>query len=115
MATKKGKSANLGVSAEGGSGRKYVSQADVPAYSLGDALRVASAISENFGKAPTRPLRVAQAMNVSPQSSVFKVICGASIAYGLTEGGYNAAEVSLTALGRRAVAPVREGDDQAAK
>lgn len=67
------------------------------------------------GKSATRPLRVAQAMNVSPTSSAFKMLCGASIAYGLTEGGYNAAEISLTPLGRRVVAPTKEGDDQSAK
>lgn len=54
-------------------------------------------------------------MNVSPTSSAFKMLCGASIAYGLTEGGYNAAEISLTPLGRRVVAPTKEGDDQSAK
>lgn len=114
MASTKSKSVKSGVAAES-TGRKYLSQSDVPAYSLEQALRVATAISDNFGKGPTRPLRVAQAMNVSPQSSTFKMLCGASIAYGLTEGGYNAAEISLTALGRRVVAPLKEGDDQAAK
>jgi predicted nucleotide-binding protein len=43
------------------------------------------------------------------------MMCGASIAYGLTEGGYNAEAISLTALGRRIVAPTSEGDDFAAK
>jgi predicted nucleotide-binding protein len=110
----KNKLVKSGVAAES-SGRKYVSQSDVPAYPLDQALRVATAISDNFGKGPTRPLRVAQALNMSPQSSTFKMLCGASIAYGLTEGGYNAAEISLTALGRRVVAPLKEGDDEAAK
>lgn len=41
-------------------------------------------------------------------------MCGASIAYGLTDGGYNSNEITLTALGRRALAPTREDDDKAA-
>lgn len=92
-----------------------LSQSDVPAFSLGEALRVAEALNDNFGKNPTKPLRVAQAMNLSPSSSGFRMMCGASIAYGLTEGGYNAEAISLTALGRRIVAPTSEGDDFAAK
>jgi len=42
-------------------------------------------------------------------------LCGSSIAYGLTEGGYNANHITLTDLGRRIVAPTEEGDDSAAK
>src|SRR5688500_6362645 len=76
--------------------RKYVSQADVPNCSLAKALRVAAAISDNYAKAPTKPLRVAEALEMSPTSGPFRALCGASIAYGLTEGGYNAAVISLT-------------------
>jgi hypothetical protein len=96
-------------------GRKYVSQTDVPAYSLGQALRVAQSIADNYGKSPTKPLRVAQAMAMAPQSSTFRMLCGASIAYGLTDGGYNSENIALTPLGRRIVAPMKEGDDTAAK
>lgn len=95
--------------------RGYLSQADVPAYSLGQALRVPRALAENYGKAPTKPLRVAQAMAMLPGSSHFRMLCGAAIAYGLTEGGYNSEQVALTTLGRRIVAPTKEGDDLAAR
>lgn len=95
--------------------RGRISQADIPAYSLEMASRVPRAISDSLGKNPSRPLRVAQAMGLSPTSSGFRMLCGASIAYGFTEGGYNAETISLTALGRRLVAPVREGDDAAAR
>lgn len=100
---------------EGGKGRKMVSQSDVPAHDLEQAIRIPSAIADNYGKSPTKPLRVAQAMDLSPNSSFFRVLCGTSIAYGLTEGGYNADVISLTPLGKRIVAPTREGDDVAAK
>jgi len=95
--------------------RAYVSQTDVPARSLEHALRVCQAIADNYGKAPTRPLRVAQALNMLPTSSHFRTLCGASIAYGLTEGGYNSDEISITPLGRRIAAPTKEGDDLAAR
>jgi hypothetical protein len=92
-----------------------VSQSDVPAYSLSKALRVASAIADSYGKHPTKPLRVADAMGLTPTSSGFRMLCGAAIAYGLTQGGYNADLISLTPLGRRIVAPTMEGDDLAAR
>ena len=95
--------------------RAYVSQSDVPAHSLDEALRVAQSLSDNFGKSPTKPLRVAHAMSLSPVASGFRMLAGASIAYGLTEGGYNAEQISLTPLGRRIVAPLSEGDDLAAR
>src|SRR5436190_12636544 len=95
--------------------RKYLSQTDVPAYGLDAALRVPTAIADNYGKNPTKPLRVAQAMNMQPGASGFRMLCGASIAFGLTEGGYNSEQIALTPLGRRIVAPTREGDDIAAR
>lgn len=96
------------------SSRKYLSQSDVPAFPLSAALRVSKAICDNYGKNPTKPLRVAQAMDLSPGSSGFRMLCGASIAYGLTDGGYNSEQISITPLGRRIVAPTSEGDDYAA-
>jgi predicted nucleotide-binding protein len=95
--------------------RSRVSQEDVPAYSLAEATRVARALHENFGKQPGTALRLAGAMGLSPTSSVFKMLTGASIAYGLTEGGYNAANITLLPLGQRIVRPTEEGDDLTAK
>lgn len=95
--------------------RPYLSQADVPRFGLDQALRVAEAIANEHGKQPTRPLLVAQAMGVKPGASQFRMLCGTSIAYGLTNGGYNAKVIELTPLGRRIVAPTEEGDDDAAK
>lgn len=94
---------------------KRVSQSEIPSCSLSKAIRVATAIADSYGKHPTKPLRVAEAMGMTPTSGPFRAICGASIAYGLTEGGYNAEFISLTPLGRRIVAPTEEGDDEAAK
>jgi predicted nucleotide-binding protein len=95
--------------------RTYISQAEVPAHSLIQALKVPQAIADNYGKNPTKPLRVAEAMGLTPSSGHFRMLCGAAIAYGLTDGGYNSETIAITALGRRIVVPTREGDDLAAK
>lgn len=94
--------------------RSYLSQSDVPGLALESALRVPRALADSYAKQPTRPLRVAEALEMTPTSGTFRTLCGASIAYGLTEGGYNAETIALTDLGRRIVAPTEEGDDQKA-
>lgn len=54
-------------------------------------------------------------MGMLPTSGTFRTLTGASVAYGLTEGGAQADEIALSDLGRRVVAPTHEGDDIAAK
>lgn len=78
--------------------RTYLSQSDVPWHSVDKALTVAEAIVNNYGSKPTKPLDVAAALGVLPNSSGFKMLTGASIAYGLTEGGWNAPQIALTPL-----------------
>lgn len=95
--------------------RKYLSQGEVPALGLESALRIVQAIADNYACQPTKPLGVAQALNMSPTSGTFRALCGAAIAYGLTEGGYSAVTISLTALGKKIVKPLNEGDDLHAK
>jgi predicted nucleotide-binding protein len=95
--------------------RTYLSQEDVPAYALDDALRVGRALVEQYGGRAATPLDVAAAMEMQPSSGGFRMLCGAAIAYGLTNGGYNAQEISLTPLGKRILRPLSEGDDMAAK
>lgn len=95
--------------------RAYISQADIPALSLEKALRIAAAIGDNYGFKPATPLQVGKALDVAPTTSGFKMLAGASIAYGLTTGGYNAVTISITPLGLRIVRPTNEGDDIAAK
>lgn len=116
MATKKEKTQRSTADRDEASGsRRYLSQTDVPTYSLTQALRIPQALTDNFGRNPTKPLRVAEAMEMAPASSQFRMLCGAAIAYGLTEGGPNADQITMTALGRRAIAPTSEGDDLAAR
>jgi len=57
---------------------------------------MAQAIAENYGKQPTRPpLAVAKAMGMQPTSGNFKTMTGASVAYGLTEGGAQAELITI--------------------
>jgi predicted nucleotide-binding protein len=95
--------------------RAYVSQSDIPGVSLEESLKIAQAIYDNFGGRPVAPHQVAVALGISPTSSVWNLLPGASIAYGLTNGGKNANEMSLAELGRKIVAPEEEGDDDLAK
>src|ERR1700722_4773629 len=95
--------------------RTYMSQGDVPGTSLENALRIPQAISENYAGEPVTPLKLAAALNMSPTSGPFRSLCGASIAYGLTDGGYNAQQISLTTLGKRIIKPLQKGDDDVAK
>lgn len=102
---------------EAGSGKPkkvYVSQGDVPRYSLQDALRVAQAIADQYGKQPASPLDIAVALDMKPTTGQFRYLCGAALAYGLTDGGPRSPQIALTELGRRIVAPTEEGDDQVA-
>lgn len=94
--------------------RKYLSQSDIPAYPLDQAARVAQCIADNFASAPTNPLHIADALEMSPSSSHFRQLLGAAIAFGLTSGGYNANEIALTDLGRRATKPLEKNDDATA-
>jgi hypothetical protein len=95
--------------------RTYLSQSEVPNYSLEQALRVPKAIGDEFGYKPTKPLQVAKAMSTQPNSWQFRGRCGAAIAYGLTSGGSNAPEISIEPLGMRIVRPLEEGDDLVAR
>lgn len=95
--------------------RARISQEDIPAFSLNDAIRIPQAIVDNYGKAPTPAIRVAAALKMAPGGTQFKMLCGAAIAYGLTVGGYNAATISLTPLAKRILTPTLEGDDAKAR
>lgn len=94
--------------------RGYLSQSDVPRASLNEALRIPRALAEQYGKHPATPVDVGAAIGIRPTSGGFRDLAGSSIAYGMTEGGYNADVIALTDLGRRIVAPVEEGDDRKA-
>ena len=95
--------------------RSYMSQEEIPAYELDEALLVAKALLQQYGGHPTTPLDTAAAMDLSPQSGKLRMLCGASIAYGLTTGGYNASQISVTELARQIIEPQEEGADLVGK
>jgi predicted nucleotide-binding protein len=95
--------------------RSYLSQEDIPAYELDEALLVAKALLQEYGGHPATPLDVAAAMDLTPTSGKFRMLCGASIAYGLTSGGYNAAQIAPTELARQIIEPQDEGAELSGK
>jgi hypothetical protein len=95
--------------------RVYFKQADFPLVSLPQAQKVASALVDNFAGKEGSPPDIALAIGVSPTSSAWPNLAGSAAAYGLTEGGVNAASIKLTPLGRRLVAPEQEGEDLVAR
>jgi hypothetical protein len=95
--------------------RVYFKQSDFPLVNLQQAQKIASALVDNFGGGSASPPDVALALGISPTSSAWQYLTGAAVAYGLTDGGYNAEVIKLLPLGRRLVAPEEEGEDLAAR
>lgn len=95
--------------------RNYFKQSDFPQASLQNAQKIATAIMDNFAGEGGSPPDIALAVGISPTSSGWPSIAGASIAYGLTSGGVNAANMAITDLGKRLVAPEEEGIDITAR
>jgi predicted nucleotide-binding protein len=91
-----------------------VSQTDVPRHGLEEAVRVARALEDHYGGRSASPMDVATSLDSTPASSWFRMVTGAAVAYGLTDGAYNSPDIQLTDLGRRVVAPTKEGDDATA-
>ena len=92
---------------EGGKRRRIVKP--YPAYTLEDALGVAQAIQNANAGLPFPRALLAGALGTTPKSSAFTQRLNASAAYGLTQGGYNDADISLTPLGE-ALAAVSDYD-----
>jgi predicted nucleotide-binding protein len=95
--------------------RAYLKQTDVPRASLTDALRIPKAIIDLYAGEPTPPLQVAKALNVDPGGSQIGVLSGASIAFGLIEGGAHAQTISLTPLAASILRPKTEEEDTTAR
>jgi len=95
--------------------RKYLKQSDVPSASLDEALRIPEAILDHYAGEPTAPLYVAKALNVDPKGSQLKLLSGAAIAFGVSEGGSQAAAIAVTDLGKKILRPTEEGADFEAK
>ena len=70
--------------------RSKVSQTEFPRYSLDQVMRIPQALWDEFAGKGAAPHDVAIALDLAPTSGNWRLLCGGSIAYGLTEGGYNA-------------------------
>ena len=75
-----------------------------PSFTLEEALSVARAIYDSNAGLPFDRELLAHALGTTPKSSGFTTRLNASAAYGLTEGGYNDAVISITELGAAVVA-----------
>ncbi len=95
--------------------RAYLKQSDVPAASLDEALRLPQGIFDHYAGKPATPLQVAKALDIDPKGSQLRVLSGAAIAFGLVDGGAQAASISVTDLARRILRPKEEGAELDAK
>jgi predicted nucleotide-binding protein len=95
--------------------RSKLSQKDVPSMTLDKSLKLAKAIVDNYASKPVTPLQVAKALDILPTSSGFRMMCGASVAYGLTVGGYTVDKIEVQPLALRILKPKKENDDLKAK
>lgn len=76
-----------------------------PMHSLEDALAIARAVQERNAGLPFDRILLAKALGTTPTSSGFTMKLNSSAKYGLTQGGYNDARISLTPRGQAIVAP----------
>lgn len=114
-ATRKAVAAKKAVPTPATAGRVYFKQSEFPLVSLQQAQKIAAAIVDNFAGEGGSPPDVALAIGISPTSSAWPSLAGASIAYGLTAGGVNASTITITDLGKKLVAPEEEGADITAR
>ncbi len=73
-----------------------------PQHRLEEVLEITRSIHEKNAGLPFDRVRLAKAMGTTPASSAFMMKLNSSAKYGLTEGGYSDAKISLTALGAKA-------------
>src|SRR5208337_3913318 len=92
--------------------RDLISQNVMPAYSFKRSLDVAKALLDEFGGKSAEPHLLAQALDLSPTSTTWRMLSGSAIAYGLTDAGYNAKKISITPLGKSILMPTEEGEKE---
>lgn len=83
-----------------------------PRRTLENALRVPQAIKQHNAGNPWGTEEVARALNLGRNSGNFFYVTASARAYGLTEGTRETSQISLTALGRRAVYPADQDEER---
>ena len=73
-----------------------------PQHKLREVLEITRSIHEKNAGLPFDRVRLAKTMGTTPASSAFMMKLNSSAKYGLTEGGYSDARISLTVLGEKA-------------
>ena len=80
---------------------KGIPNRNYPPLPLRDGRRVVDVMQEEASGMVVSRLTLAELLETTPASSVFKELVATSRFYGLTEGGINAEEFSVTELGER--------------
>lgn len=88
------------------SSKKRASPRPFPQHSLEEALKVARVIQDKNAGKPWKPIFIAEALGISPTSTKFRDITSSAYRYGLTDGTWNAQQISLTTLGVSIVKPI---------
>lgn len=96
----------------GGAGKP---QYPFPRKTIEEALRIPTALREINGGEPHDPQEIAKALRIGGKTGNYFYLTTASRDYGFTEGTRDAAEISLTPLGRQAVYPESAEDMASAK
>jgi hypothetical protein len=73
-----------------------------PKRNLEDVLSLAQKIQDEMAGRPMNRLLLAEALNIKPASSNYKLLISSSHQYGITTGGEKAESISLTERGTRA-------------
>ncbi len=86
--------------------KKYKPDRPFPLHTLEEAISVPQAIQDKNAGKPIAPALLANALDISPSSSEFRVLTSSSFKYGLTEGTWNASAIGLFPLGNSLTKPV---------
>jgi hypothetical protein len=88
---------------------------EFPKATLEESIRVAEAIECANAGQPYPPLETANAMGLSPASSLYRTLLSASSRRGLTSGAHTSKKITVLETGRDLVAPTNQDAVAAAR
>lgn len=86
--------------------KTHFKQTSIPLCSVKEALVVPEIMFREMNVAESTPLQVSLNLGLTPKSSRWRILSGASIAYGFTVGGWNAKRITLKESGKTALGGV---------